>query len=155
MKSSCTKKVISTFCELIKKDTFTIAEMCAKTGISERSYYKWKKENTVFADALKDADDESISMRLVECKNSLVKLVNGFDYEEKQTEVEIGTDGKPKPSKIKTTKKHIQPNLGAIIHFQTNKDPESWKNRQSVDADIKVNSFSELMKKVNERKKDE
>lgn len=137
MKNSCTKKVIETICNLIKEDSYTVAEMCAKAEISERSYYTWKKEKAEFAEAIKKAQEESIDMRLVECKNSLSKLINGYDYEEKHTEVEIGQDGQPKPSKLKTIKKHVSPNLGAIIHFQTNKDPENWKNRQTTEIKIK------------------
>jgi hypothetical protein len=30
-------------------------------------------------------------------------------------------------------KKKVAPNLGAIIHYQTNKDPENWKNKQSTE----------------------
>ena len=30
--------------------------------------------------------------------------------------------------------------MGAIIHYQTNKDPENWKNKQSTEITGKIES---------------
>ena len=29
--------------------------------------------------------------------------------------------------------KQVAPNLGAIIHYQSNKDPENWQNKQRLE----------------------
>jgi len=48
------------------------------------------------------------------------------------------------------------PNLGAIIHFQTNHDPDNWKNRQSTELTGKNGKdllpFTKMMQKVAERR---
>lgn len=144
--------IIEKICELIEKDTYTIAELCKIVGISERSFYSWKSENAEFAEALKKADETAVENRLVECKNSLVKLINGFEYNEIKTVYGTGKDAR-KIREKSVTKKRVLPNLGAIIHYQTNRDPQNWKNKQSVEADITVNHFSEIMKRVSEREK--
>jgi len=152
MNVKLTDIIIDKICKLIEKDTYTIAELCKSVGISERSYYSWKSENAEFADAIKKAEVKAVENRLVECNNSLVKLINGFDYNE--TKTVYGVEGDSRKIREKSiTKKKVLPNLGAIIHYQTNKDPVNWKNKQSVEADITVNHFTDLMKRVAERKK--
>lgn len=128
------KKISDEICRLIRADSYTVAEICKLTGISERSYYLWKDKNADFAEAIKEARAGFISSTLVDCERSLIKLINGYEYEEKKTvTVDDGT-GRPKIKEQTVTKKHVAPNLGAVIHFQTNKDPENWKNRQSSEV---------------------
>ena len=131
------KKIAQKIFGLIEKDSFTIAEICAKVGISDRTFRYWQNENSEFAAGVARARDTFTETKLVECEKSLDKLINGYDYEEVKTVMidsgRPGTDGKATP-KIKertVTKKHIIPSLPAIIHFQTNRDPENWKNRQT------------------------
>ena len=61
------------------------------------------------------------------------RLINGYEYEEKKTVTVDNGQGQPKIKEQTITKKVIAPNLGAIIHFQTNKDPQNWKNRQNTE----------------------
>ena len=128
---------VAQICSLIRKDSYTIAEICSISGIDEATYYRWLKDKSEFCEAVTRAREDFNEARLVECEKSLVKLINGYDYEEVKTVMidsgKPGPDGKTTP-KIKertVTKKHIIPSLPAIIHFQTNRDPENWKNRQT------------------------
>lgn len=134
------KKIVDAICSLIKADSYTIAEICKNVGISKDTYYSWLKAKPDFSDAIKRAESEFTQDILVECKRSLRKLITGYTAQERHTimvdskEIDEKT-GKPKP-KIKEQKvvdKHFQPNLGAIIHFQTNQDPDNWKNKHSTE----------------------
>ena len=134
------KKLVEEICFLIKEDSYTIAEICKKVGISKSVYYKWLEDKVDFLDAIKKAESEFKEDMLVECKRSLRKLITGYSVQEKKTiTVDSGKKddkGKPIP-KIKEqtiVDKHIQPSLGAIIHFQTNQDPENWKNKHSTEV---------------------
>lgn len=127
------KKLARKIFDLIKKDSYTIAEICAIVGISERCYYDWRSKIAEFADGLTRAREDFVDARLVDCEKSLVKLINGYDYEEKKTVMIKNTKGEPTIKEQTITKKHIVPSLPAIIHFQTNRDPENWKNRQSTE----------------------
>lgn len=118
-------EITQKICDLIVEDSYTIPEICQKAGISETTYHEWKKDKTEFSEALKKARERATAHRLAECRNSLKKLINGYDYEE-ITEVAEGG----KVAKRTVTRKHIAPNLGAIIHYQANRDPYNWSNKQ-------------------------
>ena len=129
-------KIIKKICDLISKDSYTIAEICLKVKIAESTYYEWVNTKPEFSEAIKKAQDKLTDDLLIECNRSLVKLIKGYTVEEKKT-VRSDTgrkDENDKPIvKIKehsVVEKYYPPSLGAIIHFQTNRDPDNWKNRQ-------------------------
>lgn len=141
-KAQYSKKLAEEVASLIKEDSYTIAEICQKVNISERSFYNWRDKHAEFADAIKEAQEEFEATILVECEKSLRKLITGYSVDETKT-IYINTkDDTPKIKERTVTKKHFQPNLGAIIHFQTNKDPENWRNRQNVDITTKGKEFA-------------
>ena len=77
---------------------------------------------------------------LKECEKSLKKLVVGYEYEEITKEMRVLQGSETPTQYVKKVKKHVAPNLGAIIHYQTNKDPENWKNKQSTEITGKIES---------------
>lgn len=125
------KKIVKQICSLIEKDSYTVAEICNVVGIAISTYYEWQESKPEFSEAIKGAKDRFDETILKDAKTSLIKLVRGYDYEETKTVVIDDGNGKPKIKEKSTTKKHVAPNLGAIIHFQTNVDPATWKNRQA------------------------
>lgn len=127
------KTIVKKICDLIRKDSYTVAEICVNVGISESCYYNWQANVGEFGVSIQKAKDEFIAKNLVECEKSLVKIIKGYEYEEKKTVTIDDGAGKPKIKEQTITKKVVSPNLGAIIHYQTNKDPENWKNRQSAE----------------------
>jgi len=131
------KKIVKKITDLIKSDSYTVAEICSKSGIHPDTYYEWMRTKSEFSEAVTRAREEFRKSTLVECEKSLIKLIKGYEVEEK-TVVYVdskGPDGasKPKIKEQKVVKKHFQPSLGAIVHFQTNNDPEHWKNRQNTE----------------------
>lgn len=147
------KKIVEDICNLVKSDSYTIAEICKMVGISERTYYDWQSKNAEFAEAIKKAQYRFNEDMLAECKKSLVKLIKGYTIQEKKT-VTADTGKKDENDKpIVRVKEHsvvdkyYPPSLGAIIHFQTNRDPDNWKNRQdsNVTADVSIKSALEKM----------
>lgn len=129
------KKIVKRITDLIKKDSYTIAEICANVGISERCFYEWQKQNAEFAENIARAREQFDEIIVKEAKESLRKLVNGYEVEEK-TVVYIdskGPDGqsKPKIKEQKVVKKHFQPNPHSIEFVLTNKSQGEYKNRQT------------------------
>lgn len=139
------KKIAKKIVDLYERGNYTIAQVCTNVGISESCFYKWQKGSEEFTELIKGAKEKFISKKLVECDQSLEKLINGYDYDEKKIITvdtgKIDTSGKAiiKIKEQTIIKKHVPPSLGAIIHFQTNKDPQNWKNRQSTDLNANVN----------------
>ena len=129
------KKIVKRITDLIKKDSYTIAEICANVGISERCFYEWQKENAEFAENISRAREQFDEIIVKEAKNSLRKLVNGYEVEEK-TVIYVeskGQDGasKPKIKEQKVVKKHFQPNPHSVEFVLTNKAQGEYKNRQT------------------------
>lgn len=96
-------------------------------GITQETYFQWMKQSE-FSEAIKNAKakfKDGLERKLVV---SLAKAATGYEYEEVQRE---GTADNLK--KIRKTKKHVQPNIGAGIFLLTNLAPERWKNKISND----------------------
>lgn len=127
------KKIVKDICSIIEKDSYTIPEICKMVGIDEATYHRWKIDKPEFCEAIEKARDKFIKNGLVECEKSLMKLIIGYEYEESKAIVVNDGSNNPKIKEKSTTKKHVSPNLGAVIHFQTNKDPDNWKNKQSTE----------------------
>ncbi|HNT42519.1 MAG TPA: phBC6A51 family helix-turn-helix protein [Tenuifilaceae bacterium] len=150
-------EIVKKICSLLEKDSYTIKEVCANVGINEDTYYDWQKNKSDFSEAIKKARHDYDSMILVECEKSLTKLIKGFEVEESKTTFIEGKDGLPRVKEKQVTKKYFPPNLGALIHFQTNKAPEQWKNRQNIDHTSNGNELvSErviILEKASDKKK--
>lgn len=137
MKGKYSNKVLQKICDMIKSDSFTVAEICAKVRVSERSYYNWQKNDAQFAAAIKKAEEERMNYFAVEAKKSLLKLIQGYTVQEKSVVMveskQLDESGKPKPriKEQKTIEKHYQPNTAAVIFALTNADPDNWTNRQT------------------------
>ena len=137
------KKRVLQICSLIKEDSYTVAEICLKSGISESTYFEWKAKKPEFSEAVKKAEEDFYSYMVVEARKSLVKKIQGYVVQEKKTvTVDSGKKneetGKPvvKVKEHTVIEKHIQPDTAAIIFTLSNRDPENWKNRQIVDSNI-------------------
>ena len=127
------EKIANKIFSLIEEDSYTVAEICANVGISRRCFYYWLEEFAEFALGIQRARATFTEIKLVECERSLTKLINGYEYEESKTVMVNDAEGKPTIKEKTIMRKKVAPNLGAIIHFQTNKDPENWKNKQSTE----------------------
>lgn len=105
-------------------------EIWAKLGIARNTFYRFQNEYKEFREAIKRGKRPVD----VEVEKALFKRAVGFEYEEKTIETEIGDDGQPRPSKIKTTKKMVPPDVGAIAFWLKNRRPERWREKQEVDV---------------------
>ena len=131
------KQLANKIIELIKSDTYTIAEICRIAHITKPTFYRWQEDYPDFGESVKAAREELKEFLTIEARKSLLKKIQGYDV----TETKVVTipskqkdeSGNPKPiiKEQTTTKKHIQPDTAAIIFTLTNGDPEHWRNRQS------------------------
>lgn len=147
------KKIVDKICSMMSTDSYTIAEICEKVKISERTYYDWQSKNADFADAIKKAQDKFDELLVVEAKKSLVKMIQGYTVDETRT---VTTDTGKKDDngkaivKVKehiVTKKHYQPNPTLVIFTLTNRDSDNWKNRQEnkLSGEVGIKSSLEAL----------
>lgn len=127
------KKTIDAILELIKSDTYTIAEVCRQVEITQKTYHQWMNDHPEFSEAVNAAKEERMQMFVIEAKKSLLKKIRGYEVTETSVTTIPGKDGKPKIKEQKTNKKHFQPDTAAIIFTLTNGDPEHWKNKQTTE----------------------
>lgn len=134
------KSIVRKIASLIKADSYTIAEICQRVGISESTYYEWQKTKPEFSENIKNAEEARMQVFVAEAKKSLLKMIQGYTvYEKKTITVDSGkkdTEGKtmPKIKEQSILEKHFQPNVAAVIFALTNGDPDNWKNRQNSEV---------------------
>lgn len=128
------KKTIEQITELVKSDTYTIAEVCRQIGITQKTYHQWIADHAEFAAAIEQAKEERMQSMVLEAKKSLLKKIRGYEVTETAVTTVPDKDGNPRIKEQKTFKKHIQPDTAAIIFTLTNGDPEHWKNKQSTEV---------------------
>ena len=131
--SKYSKRIVAKIVALAESDEYSQNEICKKVGIDPDTFIAWKKKYPEFSDAYENACDRLVEKRLVECKRSLAKLINGFTAQESVTEYVSDDKGKPIIRIQRVVDKVIAPNLGAIIHYQRNKYPENWQNKQRLE----------------------
>lgn len=127
------KKIVKRIADLIKADSYTIAEICSLSGICKDTYYQWLESKPDFSDAVEKARKDFDDILASEAKKSLIKLVRGYEVDETKTVYTEGKDGKPKIKEKTTVKKHFQPNVAATIFLLTNKASDEYKNRQNTE----------------------
>jgi len=149
-------EIVERITDLIKSDTYTIAEICKMANIDEATYYRWKSEKKEFCESIKKAEEDRRQFFVIEAKKSLIKKIQGYTVQEKKTvTVESGKKdeaGKPIP-KIKEQTiidKYFQPDTAAIIFTLCNTDPENWRNRQFNEVTGKIKVGKELADEIYE-----
>jgi transcriptional regulator with XRE-family HTH domain len=109
----------------------TDIQICECLGISQDTFYQYKKKYSEFSEALKKGR-KPID---IEVENALLKNALGYDYEETHTEIlkitdKAGNDTGKQHIKKKIVKKHQSGNLGAQIFWLINRLSDIWKQRK-------------------------
>ena len=118
------------------KDAFTAAR------VSKAAFYAHLAKDEYFMDAVKRAEKEYQdwydSQLVVDCKRSLLELVQGYEWDETTTESALNKDGKMVVTKTKVVHKKAAPNPTAIIFALCNRAPEQWSNKHIQELTGKV-----------------
>lgn len=98
----------------------TDKEVWNKLGISEDSFYEYKKKFSEFSESLKKSKDVVDA----QVESALLKRALGYDYQE--TTQEITADGK---KYVKKVTKHMPSDTAALIFWQKNRRPDKWREK--------------------------
>lgn len=117
------------------RDGATFKDACQAVGVSESQLYRWKNEKEDFAQDLKKAQREHRAKIVPELERALYKRALGYEVEEKK--VETFPDGN---ERVTITKKHISPDVGALVFALCNLAPGDWRNKveQKVEGDLRT-----------------
>jgi len=117
------------------RDGLIDEQIMARLGIKRDSFYKYKKEYSGFADALKRGK----AVVDIEVENSLLKRAKGYSYKESTYE-KVWSDKLNKFITVntKTVTKEVHPDTTAQIFWLKNRKPEQWRDKHDIDANINV-----------------
>lgn len=88
-------------------------------GIKPQTLYDWKRRFSSFSEALKKTKEIIDN----EAEEALIRAMLGYDYEEVTTYID--SNGK---KSVKKVKKHMPPNITALIFYLKNRRPEDWRD---------------------------
>lgn len=107
---------------------WTDQEMADFFGVHVSNWYRWKGRHEAFREALKDWKAEADAR----VERSLYERAIGYSHPEDKIFNDGGT-----PLVVPTTK-HYAPDTTAGIFWLKNRDRENWRDRQDVDASLKI-----------------
>lgn len=120
----------------------TDKEMADLFGITERTLNQWKKNFPEFLQSLKKG--KSIADANVASK--LYNRAIGYEFEEKHFEIkQPKKDVPPELIEAKRIKKHVPADTTAAIFWLKNRQPEKWRDRKEVDANVNLSDELESM----------
>lgn len=105
-------------------------QIAEKLGISTAAYYNYQNDHIEFLEAIKRGKAPIDT----EVENALLKRAMGFDVTETSKTSKIEADGTKTLKELKTVTKHFAPDVGAIVFWLTNRRPDYWKDRRSVNT---------------------
>jgi len=115
----------------IEDSGFSLIKLAKLFDVSRSTIYKWMEEHKEFSDTLEKARDFYDGIKI---HKSLVKRAEGFAYNETTQEV----DKEGKMAIVRKVRKYFPPDIASIKHWQVNRDPEKWKDRQNIDLSASV-----------------
>ena len=128
----------------------SIKQVCGRMGIDLRTLRSWRKKYPDFDDVLKIGKEVTIAR----VEHSLYQRALGYDYEEEVWELIEG-----ELRLTKKFKKHMPPDVKAILHFLYNRDPQHWRSiQESLESTQYVDSVKNVlvaMKEVAETGKEQ
>lgn len=106
------------------RNGLTDEQIAKNLGIGLTTFYKHKKEQSEFNEALKKGK-EVIDL---EVENALLKRALGYEY--KEVKKSVGDDGK---EYITETVKEVVPDTTAQIFWLKNRKPIEWRDKQHIE----------------------
>lgn len=122
------------------KDAYTAAR------VGHDSFYRHLRDDSDFSERVKRAEQEYQeyydSKLVVDCKRSLLELVQGYEWDETTTESALDKNGKMVVTKTKVVHKKAAPNPTAIIFALCNRSPGEWSNKHIQELTGKIETES-------------
>lgn len=117
----------------------TDEQIAKNMGIAKVTFYDWKNKFPKFANALKKTKD----IVDAEVENKLFKRAMGYEVEEEEIKEFRNDDGEMVVVSRKRTKKHVPPDVTAIIFWLKNRRPNEWREKQEI-INKNINTFTDM-----------
>jgi transposase-like protein len=112
------------------RDGATDKEMMEALGISNQTFYNWKRLHPEFAEAIRKGKE--IIDRQVE--TALFKRANGFRFTEVTEERQYNErTGEYELIEVKRVTKEVPPDATSAIFWLKNRKPKEWRDKQEIE----------------------
>lgn len=106
----------------------TDKEIAESFGIATRTFMRWKQAHASLREAVMNGKEIADS----KVEKSLYQKALGYTIQDTEKTIDMDRDGNPKPVRIKTITKTVQPDTMAIMYWLNNRRKGSWSQRQEV-----------------------
>jgi hypothetical protein len=134
-------------CDKYAEGLDTIESTCNHFGVPYTTFKDWATEEgkyslvkivELYKEAMNSSEENYDKLLKNKAKESLLRKVGYTEIEEIHEETSKDKDGNSIGTKTKTVNKIIPPTDNSIIFALTNKDSDNFKNRHSVDGNVKI-----------------
>ena len=115
----------------IEDSGFSMYKLAKLFNVDRATVYRWLEAEKEFRDGVDQGRNTWEGLKI---HDSLVKKAVGFTYTERTQELDL--TGKMRLTK--KVRKYYPPDVAAIKHWQVNRDPERWKDKQDIDLKVKL-----------------
>lgn len=107
----------------------TDEQIAKNMGIRCSTLYQWKKDHPEISEALKKGKE----VVDYEVENALYKRAVGYTYKEETKEMSRDPrTGEITRQTVRVTKKHVPPDVLALIYWLKNRKPKAWRDKRYV-----------------------
>lgn len=107
--------------------TMTVRQIAAKLGISKTTLYNYAQKYPELEQALSAGKTSLVD----DLKNSIKRRALGYDWDEVQTTENFNEYGESTGKTVKTTKRHVPPDLGSAHLLLKNLD-DNWHDADKI-----------------------
>lgn len=127
------------------KGLHSLESIGRKYKVAPTSLFEWTQKYEELERAKKNANEllkaPNPDELKVKARVSLERLITGYKYEEKTTDIETTATGAIKSQKIRRVEKHVHPDTTAIIFALKNTDPDNF-NKGANDTTLTVGEIT-------------
>ena len=123
---------------VVETSGFSILKLAKLFSCDRSTIYNWMGAHPGFFDAIKSGRKVFEGLKI---ERSLVKRATGYPYTE--TYREIDPDDSNKMIIVKKVRKQMAPDVAAIKHWQSNMDPDNWRDRKTIDGSLTLSQAIE------------
>lgn len=121
----------------IEEGGFSLVKLAKLFNCNRSTIYQWMEDHEEFSDSIETGRRNYEGQKI---HRSLIKRAVGFNYTETTRELRpVYENGEITDQKIiitKKVKKYFPPDVAAIKHWQINRHPEKWVDKQQVDTNL-------------------
>lgn len=110
----------------------SVTESCEECGVSVTQFYTWRRSFESFEEEVQEAITEAKRRIVKKLEGALYKKALGYEVEDREETTKTYPNGGVESS-VKNTKRHIQPDTGALIFALCNLAPDEWQKRQKME----------------------